>query len=46
MLAIILKSPQPTQTTISIIEAYSKIMNLTKNINELTTIQNEKKKKI
>ena len=35
MLATILKSPQATQTTITIIEAFAKIRNLTRNVKAL-----------
>ena len=38
MLATILKSEQATQTTISIIETFSKIKELSKNVKELQTI--------
>jgi len=40
MLATILKSPQATQATISIIETFSKIRALSRSINELSKIQN------
>ena len=45
MLATILKSPIATQTTISIIEAYSKIKSLTSNINEISVVKEENQKK-
>lgn len=41
MLATILKSPQATQTTIAIIEAFSKIRELSRNIKELTTVKDK-----
>lgn len=41
MLATILKSPVATQTTIAIIEAFSKIRELSRNIKELTTIKDK-----
>ncbi|MDQ1265660.1 MAG: hypothetical protein QG635_811 [Bacteroidota bacterium] len=45
MLATILKSSQATQTTISIIETFSKLRNLTKNIKELSILEDDNKKK-
>lgn len=42
MLATILKSPQATQTTIAIIEAFSKIRELSRNIKELTTVKDKR----
>ena len=44
MLATILKSPQATQTTIAIIETFSKIKKLSAHIRELSEVDNEKKK--
>jgi hypothetical protein len=44
MLATILKSPQATQTTIAIIDTFARIRNLTRNVKELSVIQNEKQK--
>src|SRR3990172_13275566 len=41
MLATILKSPQATQTTIAIIEVFSKIRELSRNIKELTTVKDK-----
>ena len=41
MLATILKSPQATQATIAIIETYSKIRELSRNIKTLATIQDK-----
>ncbi|HAX61173.1 MAG TPA: DNA-binding protein [Elusimicrobia bacterium] len=41
MLATILKSPRATQTTISIIEAFAKLRQLTRNIKELSAIQDK-----
>ncbi|NLO18574.1 MAG: ORF6N domain-containing protein [Ignavibacteria bacterium] len=45
MLATILKSPQATATTISIIEAFSKIRELGRNIRALSKIQSEEEKR-
>jgi hypothetical protein len=45
MLATILKSPQATQTTLAIIETFSKIKKLTNNIRELSQEDNAQKKK-
>lgn len=44
MLATILKSPQATQTTIAIIEAFSKMRELGRNINQLSTAKTENEK--
>ena len=44
MLATILKSPKATQTTIAIIEAFTKIRNLSRNIKELPATKDEKQK--
>jgi len=46
MLATILKSPQATQTTLAIIEAFAKMRELGRNIRELagTTSEDEKKR--
>ena len=46
MLATILKSPQATQTTLAIIEAFAKMRELGRNIRELagTTSETEKKR--
>ena len=41
MLATILKSPQATRASISIIETFSKIRALSRSINELSKIQNQ-----
>lgn len=41
MLATILKSPRATQTTVAIIEAFSKIRELSRNIKELTTVKDK-----
>ena len=45
MLATILKSPQATQTTISIIETFAKLKNFTRNINEISRTNSEDKQK-
>ncbi len=45
MLATILKSPTATQTTIAIIETFTKIRELTHTISELTQTQDEKEQK-
>ena len=45
MLATILKSPQATQTTISIIETFAKIKNLTRIVKEISSVENDKYKK-
>ncbi len=44
MLATIMKSPKAVQTTIAIIETFSKIKNLSRNIRELSSIKEENKK--
>jgi hypothetical protein len=41
MLATILKSPQATQATISIVETFSKIKELSRSIKELSTVQDK-----
>lgn len=41
MLATILKSPQATQATISIVEIFSKIRELSRSIKELSTVQDK-----
>ena len=41
MLATILKSPQATQATISIVETFSKIRELSISIKELSTVQDK-----
>ena len=41
MLATILKSKQATQTTISIIETFSKIRELSRNVKELSSVQDK-----
>ena len=41
MLATILKSPQATQATISIVETFSKIRELSRNIKELSMVQDK-----
>lgn len=41
MLATILKSPQATQATISIVETFSKIRELSRSIKKLSTIQDK-----
>jgi len=45
MLATILKSPLAAQTTIAIIETFSKIRELSRNIKTLSTIQNKDEQK-
>lgn len=45
MLATILKSPTATQTTIAIIETFSKIRELSRNIKELSAIKNKNEQK-
>lgn len=45
MLATILKSPLATQTTIAIIETFSKIRELSRNIKTLSTIQDKGEQK-
>ena len=44
MLATILKSTKATQTTLSIIETYSRIKNLSRNIEELSVVHDEQQK--
>ena len=41
MLATILKSKQATQTTLLIIETFSKIRELSRNVKELSTVQDK-----
>ena len=45
MLATILKSAQAIQTTISIIETFAKIRHLSRNLNELSTVQDKVEQK-
>ena len=45
MLATILKSPQATQTTIAIIEAFSKLKTLSRNIKTLAATDDESHKR-
>jgi hypothetical protein len=45
MLATILKSQQATQATISIVETFSKIRELSRNIKELSVVQDKAKQK-
>ena len=45
MLATILKSPQATQATISIIETFSKIRELSRSVKELSSIQDKAQQK-
>jgi len=45
MLATIIKGSKATQTTLTIIETFAKIKNLSRNIKELSEIQDEKNKK-
>ena len=45
MLATILRSPKAIQTTLSIIETFARIRQLSRNIKELTTITEDKNKK-
>lgn len=45
MLATILKSKKATQTTLAIIETFARIKSLSRNIKELSTVTNERKKK-
>ncbi|HLB55711.1 MAG TPA: ORF6N domain-containing protein [Coxiellaceae bacterium] len=45
MLATILKSDQAIETTIAIIEAYSKLRDLSKNIKQLSSANDEQQKK-
>ena len=44
MLATILKSPRATQAILAIIEAFAKIRELGRNINQLSAINNEEQK--
>jgi len=44
MLATILKSKKATQTTLTIIETFARIRNLSRNIKELSDVRDEKKK--
>ena len=41
MLATVLKSPQATQATLSIVETFAKIRTLSRSINELSTVQDK-----
>src|SRR4030042_2228936 len=45
MLATVLKSPQAVQATLAIIETFSKIRELSRNINTLSTIKDKTEKK-
>ena len=45
MLATILKSQQATQATISVVETFSKIRELSRNIKELSVVQDKAKQK-
>ncbi len=45
MLATILKSKQATQTTLTIIETFSKIRELSRTVKELSTISDDKEQK-
>jgi hypothetical protein len=45
MLATILKSPQATQATISIVETFSKIRELSRSVKELSVIQDKAEQK-
>lgn len=45
MLATILKSPQATQATISIVETFSKIRELSRSIKELSVVQDKAQQK-
>ena len=45
MLATILKSQQATQATISIVETFSKIRELSRNIKELSVVQDKAEQK-
>ena len=45
MLATILKSPQATQTTIAIVEAFAKLRELSRTVNELSETTEELQKK-
>ena len=46
MLATILKSPQATQATISIVETFSKIRELSRSIKELSVVQDKADQKL
>jgi len=45
MLATILKSPQATQTTLAIIETFTKIRELSRTVSELSDVKDEIKQK-
>ena len=45
MLATILKSPQATQTTIDIVETFTKIRELSRTVSELSETREERKQK-
>ena len=45
MLATILKSPAATQATISIIETFTKIRELSRSVKELSTVQDKAQQK-
>jgi hypothetical protein len=45
MLATILKSPAAVQTTIAIVETFTKVRNLSQKINELTTVSDKETQK-
>jgi hypothetical protein len=45
MLATILKSPQATKATISIVETFSKIRELSRSVKELSNIQDKAQQK-
>jgi hypothetical protein len=45
MLATILKSPVAVQTTIAIVETFTKVRNLSQKINELTTVSDKESQK-
>jgi len=45
MLATIIKSPNATQTTIAIVEAFAKIRELSRTINQITDVQEESQQK-
>ena len=45
MLATILKSPQATQTTLAIIETFTKIKELSRTVGELSNVKDEKEQK-
>lgn len=45
MLATILKSPQATQATISIVETFSKIRELSRSVKELSVMQDKAQQK-